>query len=248
MHFSSKALLLSLFPFALAQYGGGGGAGSSSTTTSAASTATSSAPGLQIVTVGDNNAIAFSPDTITAAVGSSIEFVFFPPIHSVTQSTFESPCAPLANGTGFWSGAFTTASGKNANVFTLIVNDTNPIWFFCATPSHCEAGMAGVINPSSNGSESLDQYKASAAKVSNPPTPSVVQGGSIGPPKAASSSSSTSSGPPKAASSSSSTSSAATTTPTKSAGVNGYESRSSAQWVLMALAGLLAVGIGGLIN
>ncbi|OBT54677.1 hypothetical protein VE04_05687 [Pseudogymnoascus sp. 24MN13] len=239
MHFSSKPLFLSLFPFALAQYGGGGGTASSSTTTSVASATTSSAPGVQTVTVGDNNAIAFSPDTITAAVGSSIEFVFFPPIHSVTQSTFESPCAPLANGTGFWSGAITTASGQNANVFTLIVNDTNPIWFFCATPLHCETGMAGVINPSSNASESLDQYKASAAKVSNPPTPSVVQGGSIGPPNAASSSSS-------AASSSSSTSSAATTTPTKSAGVNSFESRGSAQWVLMAL-GLLAVGIGGLI-
>ncbi|OBT40801.1 hypothetical protein VE00_08924 [Pseudogymnoascus sp. WSF 3629] len=233
MNFSSESLLLSLLPFALAQYGGGAAGSSTTTSVASATTSSSSAPGVQTVTVGDNNAIAFSPDTITAAVGSSIEFVFFPPIHSVNQSTFESPCAPLANGTGFWSGAFTTASGQNANVFTLTVNDTNPIWFFCATPSHCETGMAGVINPSSNGSESLDQYKANAAKVSNPPTPSVVQGGSIG--------------PPKAASSSSSTSSAASTTPTESAGVNGFESRSSAQWVVMALAGLIAVGVGGLI-
>ena len=36
----------------------------------------------------------------------------------------------------------------------------------------------------SDGSETLDQYKAAASKVSNPPTPSVVQGGSIGPSKA----------------------------------------------------------------
>lgn len=147
MQFLNKALLLSLFACALAQYGGGS-AGSSTTSAVSATATSSSSPGVQTVTVGDNNALAFSPDTITAAVGSSIEFVFFPPIHSVTQSTFESPCAPLANGTGFWSGAFTTASGQNANVFTLLVNDTNPIWFFCATPSHCETGMAGVINPS----------------------------------------------------------------------------------------------------
>lgn len=148
MNFSSKSLLLSLFPFALAQDGGGAAGGSTTTSVASATTTSSSAPGVQTVTVGDNNAIAFSLDTITAAVGSSIEFVFFPAIHSVTQSTFESPCAPLANGTGFWSGAFTTASGQNANVFTLTVNDTNPIWFFCATPGHCETGMAGVINPS----------------------------------------------------------------------------------------------------
>ncbi|KFZ14692.1 hypothetical protein V501_03116 [Pseudogymnoascus sp. VKM F-4519 (FW-2642)] len=233
MNFLSKSLLLSLLPFALAQYDGGAAGSSTTTSIASATTSSSSAPGVQTVSVGDNNAIAFSPDTITAAVGSSIEFIFFPPIHSVTQSTFESPCAPLANRTGFWSGAFTTASGQNANIFTLTINDTNPIWFFCATPSHCETGIARVINPSSNGSESLDQYKANAAKVSNPPTPSVVQGGSIR--------------PPKAASSSSSTSSAAGTTATESAGVNGFESRSSAQWVVMALAGLIAVGVGGLI-
>jgi hypothetical protein len=52
----------------------------------------------------------------------------------------------LANGTGFVSGFFNTTSGTNANVFTITVNDTNPIWFFCGFPSHCELGMAGVIN------------------------------------------------------------------------------------------------------
>lgn len=146
MHFSRQPILFSLFPWALAQYGGGS-PGSSTTTSTESATTTSSTHGVQTVTVGDNNALAFSPDSITAAVGSSIEFVFYPPIHSATQSSFESPCAPLANGTGFWSGAFTTTGdGTNANVFTLTINDTNPIWFFCATLGHCESGMAGVIN------------------------------------------------------------------------------------------------------
>lgn len=31
-------------------------------------------------------------------------------------------------------------------VFTVMVNDTNPIWFYCATAKHCQGGMVGVIN------------------------------------------------------------------------------------------------------
>ena len=85
----------------------------------------------------------------------------------------------------------------------------------------------------SDGSATLTQYVAAAAKVSNPPAPSVVQGGSVG--------------PAKAASTGSSTSSAATTSATKSAGMRGVETGGSAQWVIMALTGFLAVGVGSLI-
>ena len=53
---------------------------------------------------------------------------------------------PLTNRTGFWSGAFTTI-GDGANIFTLAMNDTNPIWYYCANLGHCESGMVGVINP-----------------------------------------------------------------------------------------------------
>ena len=85
----------------------------------------------------------------------------------------------------------------------------------------------------SDGSETLDQYKAAASKVSNPPTPSVVQGGSIGPSKAGSTSSSSTSG---LSTSHSATSSAATTTPTRSTGVKELDTRGISQWVLLALA------------
>ena len=139
MHVPRKLILPSLIPLALAQDGGG----SASTTST-----TSSTPSVQTVTVGDDNKLAFSPDSITADVGSTIEFQFYPPIHSVTQSSFDSPCVPFTNGTGFWSGPITTTGqGINANVFTLTINDTNPVWFYCATLGHCESGMAGVINP-----------------------------------------------------------------------------------------------------
>jgi plastocyanin len=147
MNFSSQLVLLCLISGALAQYGGGAQSSSTTSSTESATSTSSSTPGVQTVTVGKDNALAFSPDSVTAAVGSSVEFQFYAPIHSVTQSSFDAPCAPFTNGTGFWSGGITTTgNGPNDNVFTLTINDTNPIWFFCATIGHCETGMAGVIN------------------------------------------------------------------------------------------------------
>jgi plastocyanin len=142
-------LLLSLLPLALAQYGNSGSA--ASTTASSAGAATTTASAVQgVTTVKVSNAkgdLTFTPDNFTAPVGQVIEFLFYPATHSVAQAAFATPCEPLANDTGFFSGAFSTSSGTNADVFTITVNDTKPIWFYCGYPSHCEAGMVGVINP-----------------------------------------------------------------------------------------------------
>jgi plastocyanin len=113
----STALLLLSLPLALAQYGGGGAppAPTTSTTPAAAPPATptsSSSASLQTVTVGDNEAFAFSPNSLVAAVGSQVEFIFFPPTHSVVQASFDAPCQP-SNSSAFFSGAFTTSSGPN---------------------------------------------------------------------------------------------------------------------------------------
>ena len=64
------------------------------------------------VTVGANGMLAFSPSSITALVGDSIEFTFYPKNHSVTQSTFSNPCVPIEQTTGtkgFDSGLYVTA-------------------------------------------------------------------------------------------------------------------------------------------
>lgn len=38
-----------------------------------------------------------------------------------------------------------------------VVNDTQPIFYYCGTPTHCEKGMFGIINPpqASNPSNSV---------------------------------------------------------------------------------------------
>jgi plastocyanin len=82
--------------------------------TSPGTTTSSSSGSLQTVTVGQNGALAFSPDSIVAPVGSQVEFIFYPPQHSVVQASFDAPCQPI-NDTGFFSGGFTTSSGPNVS-------------------------------------------------------------------------------------------------------------------------------------
>ena len=56
-------------------------------------------------------------------------------------------------------------SATTRPVFTIAVNDTKPIWFYCSQAKHCQGGMVGVINaPAANSSRTLASYKALAAK------------------------------------------------------------------------------------
>lgn len=143
MHYST--FLIGALPVALAQYGDSGSSGSTTAASSPSSTA-SATKGIQTVLVGSPKTLSITPNNIKADVGTVVEFVFYPKTHSVAQSAFAEPCQPLANATGFFSGPQTTASGENANVFAITINDTKPIWFYCAFPTHCEGGMVGVIN------------------------------------------------------------------------------------------------------
>jgi plastocyanin len=127
-------------------------------------TQSTSSSTIQVVTVGQNGRLVYNPETITAAVGSQVEFEFYGPEHSVVQASFDQPCSAFNNGTGFFGGFITNGTGPNVscmheksdlyakctqpNTFTLTINDTAPIWFYCAFPGHCQAGMVGVINPS----------------------------------------------------------------------------------------------------
>ena len=145
MQFTTLSLLFSAVPLALAQYDYGS---SGSTTTSAAASAQTSSTGPNhIVKVSNAKGdLTFSPNDFTAAVGDTVEFHFYGPKHSVAQSTFASPCNP-ANANAFFSGPISTSgTAVNPEIFTLNVTTKSAIWFYCAVPSHCEAGMAGVIN------------------------------------------------------------------------------------------------------
>ncbi|RMJ25535.1 integral membrane protein [Aspergillus sp. HF37] len=123
--------------------------------------------------------LTFSPETVTAANGSTINFHFFPVVHSVAQSSFNSPCVPSGPDAVF-SGFFSPSSGVASTMFTMTLTDTRPIWMYCSSATHCQSGMAMVINPPDTGA-SIDEYKKAAASVPETKSPPAVIGGRLVP-------------------------------------------------------------------
>ncbi|KAM0330732.1 hypothetical protein ACHAQA_003684 [Verticillium albo-atrum] len=143
-----------------------------------AGAAQAQAIGVQAVQVASNNgSLTFSPEKITAPPGSMVQFQFMGGNHTVTQSTFDNPCQPMgtvqtdpnaAPQQGIFSGYVPVAASANMGqrpVFSVMVNDTKPIWLFCQQGPHCQRGMAMVINENSasNNTKTLENYKAAAA-------------------------------------------------------------------------------------
>jgi len=128
------------------------------------------------VSVGAGGLLAYSPTTVQAVAGDTITFTFNPVNHTVTQSTFDSPCSPLIGGKD--SGFQPTADGVG-NTYTVSVEDaTTPLWFYCAQTvpkSHCAAGMVFAINPPATGNtfaafQALAEASASNTTTSAPAT------------------------------------------------------------------------------
>ncbi len=124
----------------------------------------------------------FDPDNVVAQVGDVVEWHFLPANHTVAQSSFGEPCKPLDTGAGFFAGFQPTASGQAPDVFQIVVEDTKPVWYYCAQTkgNHCQAGMAGVINQNFDSqTNTLAAYKAAAALTGVSEIPPVVQGGKV---------------------------------------------------------------------
>jgi hypothetical protein len=64
--------------------------------------------------------------------------------HTVTKSSELTPCNKTSD------APFASGEQNQSFVFTQVVNDTNPTFFYCGTPTHCEKGMFGIINPPSS--------------------------------------------------------------------------------------------------
>ncbi|KAF6763858.1 hypothetical protein DFP72DRAFT_745881, partial [Ephemerocybe angulata] len=102
------------------------------------------------VSVGKSG-LTFDPTSVKAAAGDVITFSFFPKNHTVTQSTFDKPCEPSANGAS--SGFTPVASADTPTLWKWTVVDTNPAWFYCAQTApanHCTSGMVFAVNPTAD--------------------------------------------------------------------------------------------------
>ncbi|KAI0124867.1 Cupredoxin [Xylariales sp. AK1849] len=127
-----------------------------------------SAQTVHVVSVAtSNNSLVFTPDNIAVPAGDMVQFQFRAGNHSVVQSNFDNPCTPISahtNMTGMFSGYQPVAASEAMGMiptYTMMVASTTPMWFYCATGKHCQAGMVMVINENTaaNASRSLTAFK-----------------------------------------------------------------------------------------
>ena len=95
--------------------------------------------------VGGDNPLSYSPPNITAQPGDTVTFMFMSGNHTATQSSLSEPCEMLEG--GFNSGfQAVSADATTYPEYTITVNDTAPIWVFCAQADHCAMGMVFSVN------------------------------------------------------------------------------------------------------
>ncbi|KAF8242705.1 hypothetical protein K440DRAFT_504285, partial [Wilcoxina mikolae CBS 423.85] len=112
--------------------------------------------------------LIFTPNDIKAAVGSFVEFRFYPQNHSVAESSFGKPCTPLSGSETIFSGFQPVSKGTtDFPTYTIRVNSTTPIWLYCSQAHHCQSGMTAVINAPTSGDKTLAAYKKAAADASS---------------------------------------------------------------------------------
>ncbi|KAF9484795.1 hypothetical protein BDN70DRAFT_56073 [Pholiota conissans] len=114
------------------------------------------------VTVGQLGSF-YDPPQLLTGVNDTVTFIFAGDNHTVTQSSFDNPCSPLAG--GFDSGIVINSNSNSSNapspMWTIrITNSSEPIYFHCETGDHCKDGMVGVINPPNN--QAFMQFQSSA--------------------------------------------------------------------------------------
>lgn len=88
----------------------------------------------------------FVPNSVVAAVGDVLQFQFSNGNHTVTQSTANEACRPMAN--GVHSGHIPFQDGQQeVGTFSMVVQNTEPMFLYCATGPHCQLGQVMVVNP-----------------------------------------------------------------------------------------------------
>ncbi|KAJ4475798.1 Cupredoxin [Lentinula aciculospora] len=125
---------------------------------------------IDVTVGGPNGTVAYSPEYVNASIGDVVRFTFEQKNHTVTQSSFASPCSPLAS--GFDSGFVPVADNVTSDFITaeLTIENTDPVWVYCRQTGHCEQGMVFAVNPGSDAK--FAAFKAAALGLNSTSTAS----------------------------------------------------------------------------
>jgi plastocyanin len=111
-----------------------------------------------VIVAPTQGVLRYVPFAINASVGDTVKFVWGANVHTVTKSSALTPCNKTAD------APFTSGSQNKSFVFEQVINTTDTTFYYCGTPTHCQKGMFGIINPpSATGGMSVGGMMASMA-------------------------------------------------------------------------------------
>jgi len=127
----------------VASYGSMGMGSYMPTATMGSSMGSSMATGVThtVIVAPTQGVLRYVPFAINASVGDTVMFMWGANNHTVTKSSQLAICNKTSD------APFASGEQNKSFVFTQVVNDTNTTFFYCGTPTHCEKGMFGIINP-----------------------------------------------------------------------------------------------------
>ncbi|KAG8929242.1 hypothetical protein FRC01_004644 [Tulasnella sp. 417] len=124
------------------------------------------------ITVGGAAGLVYTPNQVKAEVGDVLSFHFQFKNHTVTQSSFASPCTPWEG--GFDSGFMPVAmDATEFPVYNVTVETTDPIWIHCQQVGHCGMGMVFAANAPEEGN-TYDNFLAAATATATQTTESTT--------------------------------------------------------------------------
>lgn len=94
-----------------------------------------------VIVAPTQGVLRYIPFALNASVGDTVMFMWGANNHTVTKSSQVELCNKTSD------HLFTSGEQNKGFTFTQVVNDTNPTFYYCGTPTHCQKGMFGIINP-----------------------------------------------------------------------------------------------------
>jgi len=126
-----------------------------------------------VIVAPTQGVLRYVPFAVNASVGDTVRFVWGAGPHTVTKSSELTPCNASLD-----ASAFTSGKQNKSFVFDQVVNDTNPTFFYCTVPTHCQKGMFGIINPPN--ADVSTSTATSAAVLSNSSSSSSMSSMTVG--------------------------------------------------------------------
>jgi plastocyanin len=114
-----------------------------------------------VIVAPTQGVLRYVPFAVNASVGDTIMFMWGANNHTVTKSSSLLPCNKTED------APFTSGEQNKDFMFSQTVNSTDTLFYYCGTPTHCQKGMFGIINPPNAFDSSSSVNQTMSAIVTN---------------------------------------------------------------------------------